>query len=283
VRGWSALHHQTALRLLAETERLEPDNPIAAMARTIFECAADEGVKPSGRRPGGANATVRDKRALRKMQKLAEYRRAAELYQTGLSLVDVGKALGHSPGWVSSALLHLDVATRPQGPRGPNHGTQDLARIERLRAMRADGLTLEQMGAAEQITRERVRQLCAVNGIDTSPNTDLDERQLQAVEAYMAGDSLELVAQTFEVGTSAVRNWLLKAGHVPRRRSTRRPSPKTKADASKAAQLYRQGVKGVAIAAELGLPHPEMIYRLLAIAGVRPNRNHGAGSSRRLS
>jgi hypothetical protein len=279
VRGWSALLHQTALKLLAEVEHLDPNNAVAAMARAIFEASADEGIKPSGAPPGGELQTIRATRAKRAAEQRVEWRKAADLYLTGLSLLDVGKALGHSPAWVSNALLRCRVPSRPKGPHG---GPRDPARIERIRQARAEGKTLEQIGAAEHISRERVRQICAAAGVDTAPSHQLTDDQQQAVTEYLGGASLEFVAEKHQVGTTAVRNWVLRAGHEPRPRR-RRVAAKTKAAAAKVAKLYDQGLKAREIAEAVGLHDPTMVYRLLAIAGVRPSRNSGAGSQRRLS
>jgi transposase len=273
VRPLAALLNQTARKVLAELERLDPDNPTAAIARLVFDSAEAEQL------PSSTAATQREYFDRRRVERAEADRKAAELYQSGASLLEVGRACGHSTAWVTCALARQGVAVRPRG-HGPAPGfTRNPERIERLRAMRAEGKTLEQMGAAEHITRERVRQLCKANGIDTSPLTAvLDERQLQAVADYLAGGSLEFVATKYGVGTGAIRDWVLRAGHVPRRRK-RRIAPETQAASVKAASLYRQGLKASEIAEQLGLRDQAMIYRLLAIAGVTPDRNLGAGKA----
>jgi len=281
MRGWPALLHQTAHQAVAELLRLDPENRIGGMARVVLEAAEAEGIKPSGRQPGSEGKTVRERRAERAADKLALQRRAAEIYATGLSLIETGKRVGHSAAWVSDALMVLGIKARQQGPHS---GTIDPERVERIRQWRAEHppKTLDWIGAQLQISRERVRQLCAANGIDSSWNSELDERQLQAVAEYLAGASLEFVAEAYQVGTSAVRNWVIRAGHLPRLRQ-RRLGPETKAASAQAVQLYRQGFKAREIANKLGLPHPEMIYRLLAIGGIRPDRNSGAGQHRRVA
>lgn len=269
--GLSALFHQTALRTLAELERIDPDNPTAAMARLVFES-----FDPNAILPTATTETRREYFARRKRERAALDQQAAELYKSGKSLIEVGTTLGKSPGWVTDALIRTGTTTRPKGPRG--HKIIDHDRVEKIRNWRAEHppKTLEAIGAELHISRERVRQICAANGIDSSPSTELDERQLLAVADYLDGASLELVASKYEVGKSAVRNWICRAGHVPRHIG-RRLAPETKAASERAVKLYRQGKKAREIAADLGLPHTEMIYRLLAIGGVAPDRNSGAG------
>lgn len=263
-----------ARALMDELERVKPDSPVLTRARLTFDIAEETGVKPSGR-PVTTQQEARREVALRKIAERDESdAEVKRLYEAGLSLIEVGKRMGgHSTAWVTASLFRTGTPSRPRG----NTRQRDPERIERLRAMRDKGMTLEEMGAAEQITRERVRQICTTAGIDTSINLELTDEQRAAVAEYMAGDSMNEVAVRYGIGTHALRNWILKAGHVPRKQPSRRDTPEIKQRAKRAARLYQRGMKGSDIAKALGLPKSEMIYRLLAIAGVHPNRNPGSG------
>jgi len=275
MKGWSQLMQAAARDLLAEVKRLAPNSPAAIRAETIFEVADETGVKPSGRRPNDNGEQRRQMLIQRIAERDETDKHVAELYLSGLSLLEVGKRSGgHSTAWVTASLARTGTATRPRG--NYSHGN-DPDRIERLRAMRAEGKTLEEMGAAEHISRERIRQICQAAGIDTSPNYDLTPEQHAAVDEYLAGGSLNLVSARYGVGTHALRNWAIRAGHAPRRESSRRETEETKRRAERAARLYRQGMKADEIAKALGFNRGEQIYRYLAIAGIKPDRQPTSG------
>lgn len=274
MRGWPQLAHETTFALMDEVEKLDPDSPVLLRARIIFDVANALGIKPSGRHPNAGGETRREALARKIAERDASDADVKRLYLSGLSLLETGRRMGgHSSQWVTASLGRTGTPTRPAGN---THNLPDPARIARIRAMRVAGKTLEQIGAVEHISRERVRQICNHAGIDTSLSDELDAEQLAAVDDYMRGSSLNVVSVKYGVGITAIRNWVIRAGHVPRR-ETRRLTTTTKQRAERAAQLYKAGEKTAAIAATLGYEKPETIYRLLAIAGVKPNRKAGAG------
>jgi transposase-like protein len=135
-------------------------------------------------------------------------------------------------------------------------------------------MTLEQIGNAEHISRERVRQICKRFDIDTGPSEELTPRQLEAVQGYLAGDSLVYVAAAYAVAPSALRAWIIRAGYQMRGRGAYH-SPAIRLKAASAARLYQSGEPIGNIARDLGLKNPEAVYRLLAINGIRPDRSAG--------
>jgi hypothetical protein len=84
---------------------------------------------------------------------------------------------------------------------------------------------------------------------------------------------IERDGRHFHVHPGTLRNWIIRAGEKvrPSPKTTKR-HPQTIANAERAAQLYQRGLTTREIATAVGLSKPEMIYRLLAIAGVRPTR-----------
>jgi hypothetical protein len=276
MKGWSQILNQAARDLLSELKRIAPDSPVLTRAETVFEIADGAGIKPSGRKPDGYGyITARRQQTIARIEKRdrddAEVKR---LYESGHSLMSVGERMGHTPAWVTASLARTGTPTRP---RGPGAYCPNPERTERIRAMRANGWTLEEIGATENITRERVRQLCHKAGIDTSESHELTAEQKAAVAEYIAGGSLNLVSAKYGVGTSGLRNWVVRSGKIPRRESTRRTGEKTQAAAKRAADLYRAGKSGREIADALGLSKPEMVYRFLAIAGIKPDRQPKSG------
>lgn len=273
--GWGQILRQHYRDMLAELERVAPDSLVAIRARLVLEIAEGLGVKAPGRK---TTAAADAKRRLQMDKIVARDKSDAEvkrLYEGGLSVLEVGRQMGgRSQAWVKASLDRTFTPTRPRG-NGSAH-PPDHERIERLRAMRAEGKTLEEMGAAEHVTRERVRQICLAAGIDTRPSAELTPLQRAAVADYVAGNSLNVVAVKYDVGSQAVRQWIIRAGHVPRL-ATRRPTASTKRRAEKAATLYRQGKTARDIADALGFKKPEQIYRYLAIAGISPNRQPKSG------
>jgi transposase len=121
-----------------------------------------------------------------------------------------------------------------------------------------------------------VRQWFKEAGVSTR-RPELRADELAIVADYLSGTSLDLTASKASVSTYVVRRLVARAGHTlrPAKKNARR-NPETVAKAERAAQLYATGMKAREIAAELGLCAPEMVYRLLAIAGVKPKRQHAA-------
>lgn len=273
----SPIMYRAALAVFDELERRDPTNTALAFARSVWDV---EGARPSrGRPPGGLAQARRERRAERD----AEDARAEQLYKSGLSVAETAKALNRSAGFVSAALQRRGVQARKQ------HANRvDMQRVEAVRRMRAEKKSLEEIAATFRVSRERIRQICIAHGIDHAPpEPHLDERQLRAVQEYLQGSgSLERVAARYNVGAYAFRDWILRAGFVPRepggaRGAGSKPVQHTaevKQRAKLVADLYREGRSLDEIAAAAGLAAPEMAYRLLAIEGVEPNRRRAAAS-----
>ena len=202
-------------------------------------------------------------------EKLARYRHLAAAYDGGLTFEQVRLQHGASPDTVRKACELNGVRIRNQGERKGGRYKDD-GRIAQMIEMRARGATLEEIGAALRITRERARQIFATAGVDTSERP-LNDTERAAVARYVAGDALDLAAASINVSTHTMRRLLQRAGEKPR--PSKRKMSDTMAERSVvAARMYREGRKTKEIAAELGYSKPEMIYRLLALAGVRPCR-----------
>lgn len=274
MKGWGTLHQQAAERVMNELERLDPANVTLQFARSVFNAARDDGIRPSGRPPSKA-ASLKREQALEKRQEQARLDRAiSELYESGESMIAAGARFGVGQTRVAAALARLHVPPRPTGK--PRNEGVDMARVDRIRQARERGETLEQIGAKEQISRERVRQICRQFGIPTKANLELTDRQLEAVHRYLAGESLEFAAAAYDVGPSTLRNWIIRSGHIPRPGRPNGHGPEMKRRAAQAARMYRKAEPIKAIAKRLGLQKPEMVYRLLAIDGCKPNRHQRA-------
>lgn len=273
MKGWSQIMNATARDLLGELKRIAPQSPVLIRAEAIFEVADDTGVKPSGRLPTGYSQLRRDRALERLAERDKSDAEAKYLYESGLSLIQVSKQLHRSTGWIMASLARTNTPTRP---RGNTKHHPDPERIERFRRMRAEGKTLEEMGAAEHISRERVRQICNAAGIDTSPSQELTSEQKAAVADYIGGGSLNEVAVRHDTTPYTLRNWIIRAGYVPAPQP-RKWAGKTREQAKQAAKLYRAGVPGHQIADAIGVSKPEQIYRLLAMEGIKPDRKPGSG------
>lgn len=96
--------------------------------------------------------------------------KAAELYRSGLSLVEVGKRLGVSDVTILRYLVKIGVKRRPLGAHNkgrvsPQRGAQRGERPElkerndAMRAMRKDGATLKEIGNAFGISAPGVHYI----------------------------------------------------------------------------------------------------------------------------
>ena len=276
MKGWGQLYHRTAHELMDELERLAPHSAVLLNARRTFEIGDTLGVRASGRPT--VEARQRKRQAI--IERIAERdlldEEAARLYATGLSLLQTGKALGGKTGqWVRASLARQGIPCRP---RGPGVKMDDMPRLDRIRRWREAGKSLEEIGAALGISRERVRQISIRNGIDTKRSEELNAEQKRAVAEYVAGSSLNEVAERHGCTTGTLRNWILRGGFLPRSKG-RSHSLEVRQRAARIGALYQQGHSLQHIAAEVGLSKPEMIYRYLAIAGVHPNRNFGGSAA----
>lgn len=244
----------TLASVLVELERLDPNSLLAAHGRGVLlgsGWVADHRSKPGPKVNHEQDAAM-----------------AAD-YVSGMSLIQVGSKYGTCPSTVIHSLHRTGTATRPRGRAKVNRADPRLADFM---ARRDRGETLTEIAAAYKVSRERVRQIFAKAGLETSlESKPLTADQTAAVARYLAGDSLELAAATAGVNPMTLRGWIVKSGSEPRAPTSRR-KPETLAKAERAAQLYQRGVTMAGIAKELGLSKPEMAYRFLSLAGVKPNR-----------
>lgn len=250
---------ETLGQLTSEVERIDPQSVVAARVRgilTVREMATSVG----DRHPRSKKAERDDN--------------IASAYLAGASIEDVALQSGHCVSTVRAALRRRDVRVRTGGEqqRAP-HKQANQARVGRIRAMRAEGKTLEEIGNTEHITRERVRQICAKNGIDTSIDArPLRPEELAIAAEYVAGESLHVVAERHQLTLGQLRYLIVKSGNEVRpSRRTPKHSPSTLARAQQAAQLYAEGKSTAEMQQALGVKAPST-YRLLAIAGVSPSR-----------
>lgn len=208
----------------------------------------------------------------------------AQVYLSGMSLHDTGVHFGMNTTTVRKALLRLGIQPRRQGTPSRARDRRKSAnpeRVEKMIEMRGRGCTLNEIGTSFGITRERVRQLLTKAGIDTTDEArPLKPKELAAVEDYARnGESLWTVALRHDLKPYTLKSLVMKAGYKVR------PSPRfgrisaeTKSRAKQAAKLYKDGLGVNDIAERLGYParkdrgHGGVIYRLLAIAGIIPDR-----------
>lgn len=238
-------------------------------SETIYRVTRAHGIKPGSARPRGPRGRHADK-----------YVAIAEAYEAGKTLLECEAEFGVGQEVIKKALRAFNVAVRPKGTRfTTSAGKGGCERMAQIMAMRAEGKTLEQIGAVLNITRERVRQLVVKAGLSNEfAKRPLSTEQKAIIQEYANGLGLVLTAEKLGVSLGVTKKWLLQEGIElrPANRFARR-SAVTTANAERAAQLYQQGHKGREIAAILGMKKPASVYRLLAIAGIRPTRNPAAG------
>lgn len=193
-------------------------------------------------------------------------------YQAGGTLYDVGRQFSVAPACVRSALQRLGVSARPPGKRVERGGD----RFQEMLALWNEGMVMADIGRRCGVTSERVRQIFVKNGVDTRQRP-LTAEQAAAVADYVGGASLDQASSRAGIAPGTLRKLIVRAGHKVRPgKAGAGRQPATVAAAERAAQMYQSGLKAREIATELGLAKPEMIYRLLAIAGVRPGRHRKA-------
>lgn len=249
----------TVETVVAELERADPQSVVGARVRGLLDARAMSTALQGDRHPRPPKSERDDK--------------IAELYLGGLSYEATAKAVGCAIDTVKSALARRGIEPRRSGEgQKATAARQDEERIERIRQYREQGMTIQEIGDREGVSRERIRQICFRNGIDTTTRP-LKPEERAAVDDYSAGASLIEVAEKHGVTRGRLRKWIVQCGGaVSYARRRRQRHPKTLADAEIVARLYRQGRSTSEIAAEIGCAQPS-IYRLLAIAGVSPNRS----------
>lgn len=200
------------------------------------------------------------------------------MYQGGLSVYEIAEKLHLRAPSVYAALKRKGITFRKPGVSLKNtHKKRNLGRVKAMFEMRQTGATLEEIGAAFKITRERVRQLLLEEGYHI--DRPLRPEELAAVDEYVKGANLWEAAQNHGLTLTKIKTLIKKAGHEIRPGPKNwRVHPSTIEKSKRAAKMYRAGHTNAEIAKALDM-QPPSIYRLLAIAGVKPMRE--AGRTRR--
>lgn len=250
----------TLAAVVAELERADSQSLVAVRVRGLLDARALISADQIDRHKRSDRAERDDK--------------IVGLYLSGLSTYDVSRELSMDVGAVRCALQRRNVTLRAKGQAAKAaRMKRDEPRIDRIRAMRAEGKTLEEVGSELHITRERVRQLCVRYDIPVERGLTPDQKQ--AVAEYVSGESLEQVAARHSASPSTVRGWITKDGFAVRpSNKIGRRDPETLKRAQLAAGMYQGGKSVREISEELGYGHEVggVVYRLLAIAGVKPDR-----------
>jgi transposase-like protein len=260
------LLRDTVSRLIAEIDRLDPGNIEAARASGVMSAVAAMDfapiVEPSARKKAGRSTRIADER---------DHAMAAS-YRSGRTILEVATEFKACTGTVRKALDRCDVRARP---KGPVYDKKRAPRVVKILELRAQGLDASDIGKAVGVTRERVRQILVREGVPTGQiNKPLTDAERRAVDMYVAGASLDAAAEINNIPISRCRALILREGRTLRPSNRRGHTQEVLERAKRVAELYKSGWKVREIAAELGLPKPELIYRYLAIAGVRANRFH---------
>lgn len=245
--------------VVADLERADPQSIVGARTRGLLDAR-------------GLSLHTTDRHKHPKREYRSHDEECARLYLSGKSTWKIAAELGINAGTVSAALKRGGVPIR-HGKEvfAATRGQKDLTKVDLIRGMRDEGKNLSDIGKALHISRERVRQICVREGISTERILTADQNK--AVGEYLAGDSLLRIAERRNTHPATVRAWVLASGHSirPKGFAERRLAPETISNAALAAKLYQSGEPTKLIAAALGVPQPN-VYRLLAIAGVEPNR-----------
>jgi DNA-binding CsgD family transcriptional regulator len=258
-----ALLRETVARLIAEIERLDPTNMEAAKASGVMSALELVRVpSPIVRTPKPPRQPTDRDRAI------------AAKYGAGATLLEVAAEFKVARNTARDAIVRCGVSIRSQGQRHSSKDSRPNPKLARMIELRSTGMNLSEIGAAVGLTRERVRQVFVKAGIPTTQaDAPLTEAEKRCVEMYLSGDSLSVAAEHNGLSENRARAIILRSGHKLRRANRKGHSEETLAKAQRAATLYNAGWVNRRIAEELGLPKPEMVYRLLAIAGAKANRH----------
>lgn len=245
----------TIAKLAEELQRVDPGSVMAARVSGFLE-ARELGLSTS------------DRHDVSKRHYRAHDDKIVELYLSGKSTWDIAAQLSINAGTVSAALRRKGVRTRKgRASVATPQRLRDDGRLERIRQALSEGKTLAEIGQSEGISRERVRQICIRADIDSTKQPTPEERE--AVNEYLGGSSLLEAAEHHRIHPNTLKRLLRRQGHEIRKKSRRHPT--TVRNAKIAADLYRAGKTTYEIAQRLSVPQPN-VYRLLAIAGVKPDR-----------
>lgn len=200
-----------------------------------------------------------------KKQKVERYFAMWEFYNAGSTLEDTAARFGVHLQTVRNAFAHIGKPARKKAIRKTDH------RAEQFWQEYCTGATLEQIGIANKITRERVRQILKRAGHEPkSVKRPEKPEYLAAIDAYLSGESLHTAAHIAGVAQKAMFDIIVRNGHKPR--PSRRYFRGDQHRIETVARLYKSGAKLAVIAAEAGLAHPNNVYRYLGYAGLKPTR-----------
>lgn len=148
-------------------------------------------------------------------------------------------------------------------------------RSARIRAMYAAGETLERIAAEMGVSRQRIEQIARKEGLAPRGRRSIRKApvwsRLEEVRSLAAnGCSRSEIADAIGDTAQNVSNACRIEG-IPLKRAKKTHSDATASVAFEVASLYKTGETTQKIAERFGMPQPN-IYRLLRIAGVKPNR-----------
>lgn len=154
-------------------------------------------------------------------------------------------------------------------------------RTAQIKAYYAAGETLEAIAAKFGVSRQRIEQIARKEGLKPRGHVKqrrapvwgrIEEARSLAASGCTYREIADAVGDTYQNVSVACRSEGIKV-----RRSKPGPSMRTTSEAFAVAKAYKAGQKTCEIAARLGRQTPE-IYKLLRIAGVKPNRLKRAAS-----
>jgi ribosomal protein S13 len=250
---------QTLAGVIAELVRLDPQNLVAARAIGVLEAAPLMAAPRRGRVPQPPNITDA---------------KIAARYAAGATLLDLASEFEIAVDTARRAIVRAGGIIRRQGPTD-HRKPEDHPLFTQMKAMWEGGNSMKAIGDACGVSRERVRQILTKAGIHaTGEPKRLTSDELAAVHRYFDEDlSLSGAAHAAGFSEFKMARLIRRAGYEPRK-ANRRMKDETAAKAARAADLYKRHVKIVEIAKDLKLRSPELVYRYLAIAGVKPDRQN---------
>lgn len=154
-------------------------------------------------------------------------------------------------------------------------GSQERDRTQEIRMLYDAGETLKDIGDKFGVSRQRIEQIAREIGLKPRGNVGrkrapvwsaIDDVRALAEQGCTHKDISEKIGDSYSNVVSACKANGIKV------KKARRFSEKTLARAQDAAKAYREGEKIASIAKRLGVVVPD-VYRLLRVAGVKPNRS----------
>lgn len=200
----------------------------------------------------------------------------ADDYHSGLTLAQVAERHGVHPNTVSSALKRVGVPVT----RGPAaKGVADKDRAAEMARRYLGGETLETIGKAFGVTRERVRQILRKTGVASLGHRPehckqahpLTQDEIAAAEMYEQGIRPAQIAVRYpKVNLAVVRERL---GIPAKPYGSWNIRPDDAEITARVAELYRSGLSAPEIVERVPeVRFPETVYRYLRKAGIKPRR-----------